>query len=138
MCFFPKDLLIFRTLAFLCFPLVSVCVHIPGRYTPAMEQNYQSSERSQNSKEKTQYLINTPYIMPKALLNEITKSCKSAIKKGCNFSRIPKTWHPEGIDEPVSEWVSERATYRDATNLEPPMQYHLTYVTKNILLLMYA
>ena len=30
-CVFSKDFRIFRTLAFLCFPLVSVCVHTPGR-----------------------------------------------------------------------------------------------------------
>ena len=29
--FFSKDFRIFRTLAFLCFPLMSVCVHTPGR-----------------------------------------------------------------------------------------------------------
>ena len=28
--FFPEFLKIFRTLAFLCFPSVSVCVHTPG------------------------------------------------------------------------------------------------------------
>ena len=31
-CVFLGDFKIFRTLAFLCFPSVSVCVHIPGRY----------------------------------------------------------------------------------------------------------
>ena len=30
-CVFSKDFRIFRTLVFLCFPLVSVCVHTPGR-----------------------------------------------------------------------------------------------------------
>jgi len=30
-CAFSKDFRIFRTLTFLCFPLVSVCVHTPGR-----------------------------------------------------------------------------------------------------------
>ena len=30
-CVFSKDFKIFRTLAFLCFPLVSVCVHTTGR-----------------------------------------------------------------------------------------------------------
>ena len=29
--FFSEDFKIFRTLAFLCFPSVSVCVHTPGR-----------------------------------------------------------------------------------------------------------
>ena len=36
--------------------------------TPALQQNWQSSEKSQNFKEKTQYLMNTLYIMP--LLDE--------------------------------------------------------------------
>ena len=30
--FLSKDFRIFRTLAFLCFPLLSVCVHTPGRW----------------------------------------------------------------------------------------------------------
>ena len=53
--FFSKDFRIFRTLVFLCFPLVSMCVHThqAGR-TPALQQNWQSSEKSQNFKEKTQ------------------------------------------------------------------------------------
>ena len=44
---------IFRTLAFLCFPSVSVCVytHQTGRI-PALQQNWQSLEKSQNFKEK--------------------------------------------------------------------------------------
>ena len=32
--------------------------------TPALQQNWQSSEKSQNSKEKTQYLMNTLYLCP--------------------------------------------------------------------------
>ena len=30
--------------------------------TPALQQNWQSSEKSQNVKEKTQYLMNTQYM----------------------------------------------------------------------------
>ena len=54
--FFPK---IFKYSG-LCFPSVSVCVHThqAGR-TPALQQNWQSSEKPQNFKEKTQYLMNT-------------------------------------------------------------------------------
>ena len=49
-------------MAFLCLPSVSVCVytHQAGR-KPALQQNWQSSEKSQNFKEKTQYLMNTLY-----------------------------------------------------------------------------
>ena len=57
--FFSEDFKIFQTLVLLCFPSVSVCVHthLAGR-TPALQQNWQSSEKSQNFKEKTQYLVN--------------------------------------------------------------------------------
>ena len=58
--FFSNFLKIFQTL----FSLVSVCVHKQGpRHKagrkPALQQNWQSSEKSQNFKEKTQYLRNT-------------------------------------------------------------------------------
>ena len=57
---FSEDFKIFRTLAFLSFPSVFQCVytHQAGR-KPALQQNWQSSEKSQNFKEKTQYLMNT-------------------------------------------------------------------------------
>ena len=57
-CVFSKDFRLFRTLVLLCFPSVSVCVHThqAGR-TPALDQNSQSSEKSQNFKEKIQYLM---------------------------------------------------------------------------------
>ena len=43
-CVFFQDFEIFRTLAFLCFPSVSVCdTHQAGR-KPALQQNWQSSE----------------------------------------------------------------------------------------------
>ena len=60
-CVFSKDFRIFRTLACLCFALVFQCgyTHQAGR-TPAMQQNWQSSEKSQHFKEK-QYLMNTLY-----------------------------------------------------------------------------
>ena len=55
--FISKEFRILRTLTFICFPLVSVCVytHQAGR-KPALQQ---SSEKLQNFKEKTQYLMNT-------------------------------------------------------------------------------
>ena len=61
--FFSEDFKIFRNLAFLCFPSVSVCVHThkAGRI-PALQQHGQSSENLQNIKEKTQYLMNTLYV----------------------------------------------------------------------------
>ena len=57
---FSEFLKIFPTLAFLCFPSVSVCVHThqAGR-KPALQQSWQILEKSQNLKEKTQYLMNT-------------------------------------------------------------------------------
>ena len=50
---FSKDFKIFRTLASLCSPSVSVCVHThkAGR-TPALQANCQSSENLQIFKEK--------------------------------------------------------------------------------------
>ena len=56
---------------FFCFPSVLVCVRTQGRcqcvYThkagrkPTLQQNWQSSEKSQSFKEKTQFLMNTLY-----------------------------------------------------------------------------
>ena len=49
-------------MAFLCFPWFQcVYTHQAGR-TPALQLNWQSSEKSQHFKEKTQYLINTLYV----------------------------------------------------------------------------
>ena len=50
--FFSEDFQIFRTLAFLCFPSVSVCVHTTTGRKPVLQQNCQSLEKSQNFKEK--------------------------------------------------------------------------------------
>ena len=55
-CVFSKDFKIFRTLTFLC-----VYTHQAGR-KPELKQNWQSSEKSQSFKEKTQYLMNTLYL----------------------------------------------------------------------------
>ena len=49
---FFEDFKIFRTLAFLGFPSVSVCVYTMAGQTPALQQNWQSSEKSQHFKEK--------------------------------------------------------------------------------------
>ena len=52
--FFFEDLKIFWTLAFLCFPWCQcVYTHQAGR-KPALQQNLQSSEKSQHFKEKIQ------------------------------------------------------------------------------------
>ena len=59
-CVFSEDFEIFRTHAFLCFPSVCQCVYTQQTGSkPALQQNWQSSEKSQNLKEKTQYLMNT-------------------------------------------------------------------------------
>ena len=51
--FFFEDLKIFGTLAFLCFPSVSVCItHQAGR-TPELQQKWQSSEKSQILRKNT-------------------------------------------------------------------------------------
>ena len=57
-CVFSKDFKIFQTLASRC---QCVYTHQAGK-KPAIQQNWQSSEKSQNLKEKTQYLMNTLYI----------------------------------------------------------------------------
>ena len=62
MCFFAEDFKILRTLAFPCFPWCQfVYTHKAGR-KPALLQKWQSSEKSQSLKEKTQYLMNTLYL----------------------------------------------------------------------------
>ena len=62
--FFSENFKIFQTLVFLCLPSVSVVVHThqTGR-KPVLQQNWQSFEKSQHFKEKTQYLMNTLYIL---------------------------------------------------------------------------
>ena len=56
-CVFSKDFKIFQTLASRC---QCVYTHQAGR-TQALQQNWQSSEKSQNLKEKTQYLTPCTY-----------------------------------------------------------------------------
>ena len=59
---FSKDFRIFRTWSFSVFPWVQcVYTHQAGR-TPTLQQNWQSSEKSQHFREKTQYLMNTLYL----------------------------------------------------------------------------
>ena len=59
--FFPKILKYSGLWPFPIFPLYQcVYTHQAGR-TPALQQNWQSSEKSQNFKEKTQYLMNSLY-----------------------------------------------------------------------------
>ena len=59
-CVFSKDFRIFQT----PFSLgVSVCTHTKAGRTPALLQILQSSEKSQHFKEKTQYLMNTLYLI---------------------------------------------------------------------------
>ena len=59
--FFLKILKYSGLWSFSVFPLCQcVYTHQAGR-TPALQQNWQSSEKSQSFKEKTQYLMNTLY-----------------------------------------------------------------------------
>ena len=74
MCFFPKILKHSGLLPFSVFPRCQfVYTHNAGR-TPALQQNWQSWEKSQNCKEKTQYLMNTLYMKGK-----ITKFFRSLL-----------------------------------------------------------
>ena len=58
-CVFPKILKYSGLWPFSVFPRCQcVYTHQVGR-TPALQQNWQGSEKSQNFKEKTQYLMNT-------------------------------------------------------------------------------
>ena len=78
-CVFSEDFKIFRTLAFPCLPSVSVRVYIhqAGR-TPALQQNWQSSEKSQNLKEKIQYLMNTLFFTEMSFWSYLVWSYESA------------------------------------------------------------
>ena len=61
-CVFSKDFKIFRLWPFSVFPWCQyVYTHQAGR-TPALQQNCQSSEKSQNFQEKTQYFMKTLYV----------------------------------------------------------------------------
>ena len=65
--FFPKILKYSGLWPFSVFPRCQcVYTHQAGR-KPALQQNWQSSEKSQHFKEKTQYLMNTLYM--KRVLN---------------------------------------------------------------------
>ena len=57
-CVFSEDFKIFRTLAFLCFSLVSVCVHTPGRQNTSAAAELAEFRKITKLK-KTQYLMNT-------------------------------------------------------------------------------
>ena len=66
-CVFSEDFKLFRTLAFLCFPSVSVCVHTPAGRTPVLQQNLQSTEKSQNFLEKNTIIKEHPVCRRKKL-----------------------------------------------------------------------
>ena len=75
--FFSEDFKVFRTLAFLCFHRCQcVYTHKAGK-KPALQQSWQSSEKSQNFKEITQYLLNTLYINLKMRELELVKATAS-------------------------------------------------------------
>ena len=60
MCFFSED---FKTIRpFSLFPRCQYVYTRQAGRTPALQQNWQSSEKSQHFEEKTQYLINTLYL----------------------------------------------------------------------------
>ena len=62
-CVFSKILKYSGLLHFSVFPRCHcVYTHKAGR-TPALQQNWQSSEKSQNFKEKTHFLMNTLYLL---------------------------------------------------------------------------
>ena len=65
---FFEDFKIFRTLAFPVFPRCQCVYTLQAGSTPALQQNGQSSEKSQNFKEKAQYLINTLYILQSLIM----------------------------------------------------------------------
>ena len=94
--FFSTDSKIFRTLAFLCFPSVSVCVYTcrAGR-TSALQQNWQGLEKSQNFKETTQHLMNTLYL---AIHQYVCQSYRPAEvwrrSAGCSGSVATGPWSP--------------------------------------------
>ena len=77
--FFRRFLYIFLTLAYLGFPLdASVCtLDTMAGQTSALQQNWQSSEKSQHFKENKQYLMNTLYLQI-AIVNRNEKAGKMA------------------------------------------------------------
>ena len=93
-CVFSKDFRIFRTWSFSVFPWVQcVYTHQAGR-TPTLQQNWQSSEKSQHFREKTQYLMNTLYLFLHSsceLLKMIVEWFKSVLGQALLVSR-EKTW----------------------------------------------
>merc|ERR1711860_37289 len=64
--FFPKILKYSELWPFSVLPLCQCVYTHQAARTPALQQNWQSSEKSQNFKEKTQYLMNTLYMIDMA------------------------------------------------------------------------
>ena len=62
MCFFPKILKYSGLLPFCVFPRCKCVYKCQAGRTPVLQQNWQSSEKSQDFKEKTLYLMNTLYV----------------------------------------------------------------------------
>ena len=60
--FFPKILKYSGLWPFSVFPRYQCVYTYQAGRTPALQQNWQSSEKSQHFKEKTQYLMNTLYL----------------------------------------------------------------------------
>ena len=79
-CVFSEDFKIFWTLAPSVFPLCQcVYTHQAGR-TPALQLNWQSSDKSPNFKEKTQYLMNNLYVRTISFFGFHLKSLAAAVR----------------------------------------------------------
>ena len=67
--------------------------------TPALQQNWQSSEKSQHFKKKAQYLINTLYVMKKEDIAslEVISNKSDLTEQGTEGSKMRKkpVTHPE-------------------------------------------
>ena len=82
--FFSENFEIFRTLASLCFPSVSVCEHTPDRQNTSAAAELAEFRKITKFEGKTQYLMNTLYIL---------SSCKTTTF--CFLSQNPLIWKTE-------------------------------------------
>ena len=99
--FFRRFLNILRTLAFLGFPSVSVCMYTMAGQTPAQQQNQQSSEKSQHFKGK--YLIFNEHPVVKKI-SKIKQSYQICMDKTIRYKRYKN----QTIAKPAKSMINDQ------------------------------
>ena len=88
------------------------CVYTMAGQTPGRQQNWRSSEKSKNFKEKTQYLMNTLYIwlrLDRMKVNMVIYMLTCYFTYGCYVSELIWLWWYFRLKENLrSNWYADK------------------------------